>query len=343
MPKTLAFLLFAACAFSAAAQSSTEAIEQTFWQSTERIGTPEAYRAYLNRYPGGVFAPLAEAALSKGKVADRASSDGPSTSARTTSPTRTNTLNAFSETANSGAVTFQLGDEFVGPKAVTVGWLGARKQLVVPTGRWIVLAAEDDKAYPSGTTGVVITTVVFGRFEAHRLVALARYVFNAKVVPYYVGWGQLEGCGAGNRYTYRSFVPSVSGVRTECARMGFDAGPLRDASAVTARVTASLTALGAAVHGPALVSSLSFSEKHHGLLRVVRYDWPGAVLGDAGQTGLTWRPDGLDTSKEAFVNRLWTWWFDSYRGWATDGYLKDIDESTAAFTDFNTSAPAAAR
>jgi len=334
--KTVALLLCAACVFSASAQSSTDTIEQTFWQSTERIGTPDAYRAYLGRYPSGLFAPLAEAALGKVKPADRGPADAASQPGRSQATARRTTLNSFSEAPNSGAVTLQLGDEIVGPKAVTVGWLGARKQLIVPAGHWIALAAEDEKAYPT-TAGVLITTVVFGRFEGGRLAAMTRYTFNAKVVPN-VNWGRLEGCAAGSRHTFRSYTPSTSGVRTECARLGFDPAPLRDASPVTARVSASLAALGGTVRGPALVSSLSYSQNHHGLLRVARYDWPGAVLGDAGQTALNWRPDALDASKEAYVNRLWTW-FESYRTWATDGYLRDIDEGHETFTDFNPGPP----
>lgn len=178
-----------------------------------------------------------------------------------------------------------------------------------------------------------MTTVVFGRFEGSRMVAMMRYTFNAKVVPYSVGWGGYEGCTAGGRFTFRNYIPNVSGVRTECARLGSDPGPLRDTTPASIRVMASLAALGGSVHGPALVSSLSVNQKNHGLLRVLRYDWPGAALGDAWQTLPRWQPDALDASKSAYVDRLWTW-FESYRRWASDGYLNDISEGSEAFPDF---------
>jgi hypothetical protein len=43
--------------------ATSEAVEIGFWQSVEAGGTPAEYRAYLERYPDGAFAPLAEARL----------------------------------------------------------------------------------------------------------------------------------------------------------------------------------------------------------------------------------------------------------------------------------------
>lgn len=45
------------------AADSTE-VELAFWKSAENGGTPDEYRAYLERYPEGAFASLAEARLS---------------------------------------------------------------------------------------------------------------------------------------------------------------------------------------------------------------------------------------------------------------------------------------
>lgn len=41
-----------------------ETVEHTFWTSVESSKTPELYEAYLQRYPNGVYAPIAKARLS---------------------------------------------------------------------------------------------------------------------------------------------------------------------------------------------------------------------------------------------------------------------------------------
>ena len=43
--------------------AASEVVEITFWQSVEAGGTPAEYRAYLERYPNGSFAALAQARL----------------------------------------------------------------------------------------------------------------------------------------------------------------------------------------------------------------------------------------------------------------------------------------
>ena len=43
--------------------AASEVVEITFWQSVEASGTAAEYRAYLERYPNGCFAALAQARL----------------------------------------------------------------------------------------------------------------------------------------------------------------------------------------------------------------------------------------------------------------------------------------
>ena len=42
---------------------SHDAIELTFWQSVQASDDPVEYQAYLDRYPTGIFAPLAQERL----------------------------------------------------------------------------------------------------------------------------------------------------------------------------------------------------------------------------------------------------------------------------------------
>jgi hypothetical protein len=48
-----------------------EAIELEFWQSVQASGDPIEYAAYLERYPEGIFAPLAQERLSRPVVVER--------------------------------------------------------------------------------------------------------------------------------------------------------------------------------------------------------------------------------------------------------------------------------
>jgi adenylate cyclase len=55
--------------------SASEAVEITFWQSVEAGGTPAEYRAYLERYPNGSFAALAQARLGSTSITPARSPD----------------------------------------------------------------------------------------------------------------------------------------------------------------------------------------------------------------------------------------------------------------------------
>jgi hypothetical protein len=53
-------------------------------------------------------------------------------------------LRPFSEApGDTGAIGFDIGDRFAGPGALSFGRLGARRQIVLPDGEWIVLAGSD--------------------------------------------------------------------------------------------------------------------------------------------------------------------------------------------------------
>ena len=51
------------------AQAGPGAVEADYWRSTEKLGTPDAYRAYLAAFPQGFYARLAHVALAKAGAA----------------------------------------------------------------------------------------------------------------------------------------------------------------------------------------------------------------------------------------------------------------------------------
>lgn len=119
---------------AAAAAEAPSPAETEFWRSAERIGTPEAYRAFLAAFPKGLFAPLALAALDKAEaaLAPAASASGPVLQVLPKRPQgvlgRAASLKPFGrEAERSGVITFRLGDHFAGPGAIMVGRFGAKK------------------------------------------------------------------------------------------------------------------------------------------------------------------------------------------------------------------------
>lgn len=180
---TLSCAIGAAAAQSQPAETARAApaadSELAFWQSADRIGTAAAYRAYLDVFPSGRFATLARAALDKldkPGAAPVAAAGAPAAGGPGLGSAQLDALGQLPE--ESGAVTLRPGEVYTGPGPVTVGWLGAKKQIVIPQGPWIALAATDH--FSTHRTRVTLTTVYFGRFEQGRLRSLMRYTFNSR-------------------------------------------------------------------------------------------------------------------------------------------------------------------
>ena len=93
---------------------SATSAEQEFWKSADRVRTPEAYRAYLEAFPNGLYAPLAKIGIQP--AAGRGAATGNDLTASSVE------LKRFREPASSGAVEFRVADQFIGPGQLTVGW-----------------------------------------------------------------------------------------------------------------------------------------------------------------------------------------------------------------------------
>jgi adenylate cyclase len=48
---------------TAAKEPATDAVELAYWDTMKDSDNPEMFRAYLERYPNGAFAPLAQVRL----------------------------------------------------------------------------------------------------------------------------------------------------------------------------------------------------------------------------------------------------------------------------------------
>jgi hypothetical protein len=303
------------------------------------LQTRAAYEAYLTSFPKGVFAPLARAAIEKTSATGGASTK---TETGTTTGDRPGSgLRTFSErSVGSGAITFNIGDEFNGPGVLTVGWAGSKKQLVLPAGKWFVLAAVDSKSEQPQMYSTIarenrvdLTTVVLGRFSGAQLKTLLRFTVSSKRATVQT-WSDLSGCDDGGplRLQYNR-----SGSWLErCAALRVATDPLAERSPALGETRRSLSRMNASAGGLGLVSTLSFSELKLGYLGVARIDWPDAGLGPFADKASSWSSDSLSASpqQEAFITAL-AGWSREYERVLVDGFKRNIDS-----TDLIAAAPA---
>lgn len=335
-PLTVAAALALACAWvvpahaqadvpRAVAQAQPGAVELDFWRSAERMGTPDAYRAYLAAFPEGFFAPLARAALAQA---------GAQRAARQAAVGASSALRYFSAPlVHSGAVAFNLGDRFTGPGVLTIGWLGAKRQVVVPPGEWVVLAMADDKvdmtppAYRFPTRVVAdIGTLVLGRFSGARL--SSAMVYRSSIRQASVdGWTDIAGCQPGNVESLFHENKAPSGLRSTCAAIKPVAAPLAVNTPAMTEARASLERLGAQVAGDALATIAEVSEPRRGYLAGTRLDWPGVTLGPGADTLASWTRAAVasDPKRAATVTGLIEW-LGVFRKLVDDAYGFRIDQ-----------------
>lgn len=194
----LSAVLCACCGVhTAQAQSSTpgpDAVELELWKGASLINTPASYRAYLNRYPNGAFAEMARAGL-----AQPVSAQAPAPPLA--GPTRLQLDGAAlkRQAANTSAVEFGPGAAFVGPGFVTAGHWGARRQLAIPAGHWVVVAATDHSLV--GQQVVQLTTVGLLRTDSEAAGSTLFVTFNRRGLPAVAAprgtipsWDALDSC-----------------------------------------------------------------------------------------------------------------------------------------------------
>jgi len=178
--------------------SSPSLIEREFWSSTHQIGTVAAYQAYLNKFPKGFFVPLASAAINK---ADNAVSSTSPSNLRPSNDREASDSNSGRAHFNaskivgptkSSAITQQVGDVFHGPGPITVGWLGAKKQIVVPRGEWVLLAAEDSLS--THTHSMSLTSLVLAKLEDNTVRSFLLARFNSKGGNSKNSWSDASAC-----------------------------------------------------------------------------------------------------------------------------------------------------
>lgn len=270
--------------------------EMELWRAAARLDTTAAYDAYLAAFPNGAFAAMARAALAKHTPPAAAVTSGP---ASTAAPLLPDTLPALAGEVSSGATGLAVGARLQGPGVLTVGSLGARRQLLLPPGPWTLLAAVDHRA--PGTVQVGMATLAFGQFSGRQLRSLLLASFNRRSITIPGGstqtqqalgllprWPSAERCEA--RSGQEHWL-DVGGSRTlhHCAAVR-PAGDWREALAgppVLDALQQSLQALGVALPAFATRSELHFTDLHYGLFGLLRLD--SAEAGAAAERSAAWQ------------------------------------------------------
>jgi hypothetical protein len=166
----------------------------------ERLNTAEAYRQFLGLYPDGRFSELARTALRglpPGKAMQPVPVQPQTRGIAAPSTTFSSGLQASASVALSGdsrssAVTATPGETYIGPGPITVGYLGARKQVILPNGPWVLLASLDRNSMHAAP--VPLVTMVFGQFRDGKLAALMNFLFTGRKVSGKPTWSDAEAC-----------------------------------------------------------------------------------------------------------------------------------------------------
>jgi hypothetical protein len=280
-------------------------VEVDFWKSVERMGTADAYAAYLETYPQGRFAPLARLALKKQTA--EALKAGPDTVAPTASPAPAqrpavapvaalaptptplgqDKLNKWSESA-SGAITLDAGDRIQGPGVLTVGRIGVKKQLPIPDGSWLVVAATDHDSDPQLKHGfgvwvpnatIKLTTMTLAQFEGATAKSLLVVTFNRLTtdMPRFI-WKEAEQCFTGAspaefRHTQGDFAHRM------CMQVRHDAKADIPAAMVpehAKEIRMNLGQLGGRLGAYNTESVVHVIDQHASYMRIIRLDCAAA-------------------------------------------------------------------
>ncbi|MBI5716071.1 MAG: hypothetical protein HZC37_00080 [Burkholderiales bacterium] len=306
----------------AAAQPAAQApagpatADAEFWRSAERIGTVDALRAYLKAFPQGFYADLAKAAIDRllaegprapggapGAPGAPAAGASPRTAAAAGLPAAPSTTGLkidpaqlLAGTPTSGAITMLPGETYYGPGPITVGYLGAKKQLVLPNGAWVLLAVADRQSGHS--PAVPLVSMVFGQFREGQLISLMSYLFNGRSATLR-NWPEVEDCHAEKMPRGSVREASVQRAARVCGWTVRSATAPKVVDAAWEQAQGVVVRLGALMPAPPLLYTRAWATDNNGnYLGIRRSDFiaTAAIGGRATwlRDYLPWMLEGLD-------------------------------------------------
>jgi hypothetical protein len=180
------------------------------------------------------------------------------------------------------------GQRLIGPGIVSVGWFGAKRQVVVPRGEWVVLDTLDHEL--QGLVTLQMSTLVLGQFERDVATSVVVITFNSRSVPVMQGvsaaaglqgfgpvprWPAQEQCEARTRdEEYRDMsaerrlrICAVVRPVPNAVRWALDLDPL-----VAGHVAAALKSVGATAPVMSMRTDVHMIEPSLAYLGYVRFD-----------------------------------------------------------------------
>lgn len=325
--------------------------ELDFWKSTERIDTPAAYSAYLETFPNGRFAALARAAMGKGqapvsKEPAPVPKEQPLGQINSVVPTVAKLeprakLATYSEETNTGSVDLRAGDKLNGPITLMVGGLGAKKQILIPKGEWVVLAATDyDKIASiipltggaSPNQRVRLTTVALAQFDGERAASLITFEYNRSTASSLINmWPDSVKCeGSEATSIYHNKEGDFTLERCVIVHALPDK-PLRESAvpAVWRDIDASMRGLGGILGQFNIESSISIiTQKAY--LRVSRFDCTQLTSDGRGCIPLLDHSRRLALKAPGVESRIA--WAKAYLPFVVTGFKRDLDDEDSLKT-----------
>jgi hypothetical protein len=177
---------------------SPQETEFKIWTQAETAHTVAGYQQYLDMYPNGRYADRVKALMHRllnppSKSAANAAPATPAQPAPLSTGLRESPAKLLSGAPRSGAVDQMPGETYIGPGPLTVGHWGARKQLVLPTGAWVLLASVD-RTSGHQNSPVPLVSLVFGQYRSGQLVSFMSYLFNGRTQNGARTWGDFDDC-----------------------------------------------------------------------------------------------------------------------------------------------------
>jgi len=203
----------------------------------------------------------------------------------------------------SGSVTQRAGETYLGPGPLTVGYLGAKKQLVLPNGPWVLLSMSDRRSQ-GGAASVPLTLLVFGQFKDAQLKTLLAYQFNGRGTNGRILWSEFDVCSNKGGPSGSRKVELSAGSHKACGWVARQSRLPDVTEPAWAEALTAVPRLGAAVPtGPLVYTRLWAVDGVVDFLSLRRFDFDALPKPDLeGRTG----------------------WLEAYAGPFLDGFQKRI-------------------
>jgi hypothetical protein len=245
-------------------------------------------------------------------------------------------LVTYSEETNTNSVDLRAGDKLNGPITLMVGGMGAKKQILIPKGEWVVLAATDhDSLLPSRLMGDLrlrLTSIALAQFDGERANSFLMFTYNRSVLTAPIDvWPSAAKC-EGSEATSLYHIKDGDFNLRRCSLVSDISDKRFRESAVPALwtdVDASLRGLRGNL-GQFNIESTLFVVNPKAYLRISRFDCTQATPDGIGCQPLPDHSRQLALKAPGVESRIA--WAKAYLPFAVTGFKRDLDDEDSLKT-----------